>query len=664
MMAIAIRAQQTAMSTSPKTVPYGSWKSPITSDLIVSQSVGLSEVRFDGDVVHWLEARPQEQGRNVVVRAGEAGADATDIVPKPFDVRTRVHEYGGGAWTVAQDVLYFSNVADGRLYRLGPGENEPTPLTPAPPARDRQWRFADGIIDLRRKRWIGAREDHTVGSHPVNAIVTIDLAQPGTSPGAILAGGHDFVTSPRLSSDGQRLAWLAWDHPNMPWNGTTLYVAELDDDGAIVGTPRAIAGGPTESIFQPEWLPEGADLIFVSDRSGWWNLYRLTLATGAVRPIAPMAAEFGQPQWVFGMATYAVASGNRIVCAYTEAGLGHLAVVDLATGALRSLDMPFTQFGSVRAHGDQAAFVASAPAHPTSVVVLDLASGDYRILKKATEIVDQADRRIADYLTRVEAIEFPTSGNRSAYGLFYRPHNPDVTAPDGEKPPLLVKCHGGPTSAASSALNLGIQYWTSRGVAVLDVNYGGSTGFGRAYRERLQGQWGVVDVDDCINGAKFLVERGLVDAERMVISGGSAGGYTTLAALVFHDVFRGGASYYGVSDIAALARDTHKFESRYLDWLIGPYPQSEALYRERSPLYHAERLSRPVIFFQGDEDAVVPPNQTEAMVEALRRRGTPVGYFLFSGEQHGFRSGANIARALDAELYFYAVEVFKTGLTF
>jgi dipeptidyl aminopeptidase/acylaminoacyl peptidase len=348
----------------------------------------------------------------------------------------------------------------------------------------------------------------------------------------------------------------------------------------------------------------------------------------------------------------------------TRAGLGHLAVVDLATGALRPLDTPFTQFASLRAYGDQAAFVAGAPAHPTGVVVIDLASGGYRILKKATEILDQEDRRVADYLTRVEAIEFPTSGDRCAYGLFYRPHNADFSASDGEKPPLLVKCHGGPTSAASSALNLGIQYWTSRGVAVLDVNYGGSTGFGRAYRERLQGQWGVVDVDDCINGAKFLVERGLVDAERMVISGGSAGGYTTLAALVFHDVFRGGASYYGVSDIAALARDTHKFEARYLDWLIGPYPQSEALYRERSPLYHAERLSRPVIFFQGDEDAVVPPNQTETMVEALRRRGTPVGYFLFSGEQHGFRSGANIQRALDAELYFYAVEVFRTGLTF
>jgi len=652
------------MSTSPKTAPYGSWKSPITSDLIVSQAISLSDVRFDGETVYWLEGRPQEQGRNVVVRAGKAGADATDVVPKPFNARTRAHEYGGGAWTVARDVLYFSNFADGRLCRLGPGESEPTPLTPAPPARGRQWRFADGIIDDRRKRWIGVREDHTVDGVAVNALVAVDFAQPGASPGIILAGEHDFVASPRLSPDGRQLVWLAWDHPNMPWNGTTLYLADLSDDGAITGAPRAIAGGPSESIFQPEWSPDGADLVFVSDRSGWWNLYCLTLATGLVRPIAPMEAEFGQPQWVFGMATYAFAARNRIVCAYIGAGLGHLAVVDVATGAMRALDLPFTQFASVRAHGDHVAFVAGAPAHPTTVVTIDLVSGQYRILKKATEILDQAERGVANYLTPVEAIEFPTTGDRSAYGLFYRPHNPDFTAPSGEKPPLLVRCHGGPTSAASSALNLGIQYWTSRGIAVLDVNYGGSTGFGRAYRDRLQGQWGIVDVEDCINGAKFLVDRGSVDRERMVISGGSAGGYTTLAALVFHDVFRGGASYYGVSDIAALARDTHKFESRYLDWLIGPFPQDEALYRERSPLYHAERLSRPVIFFQGDEDAIVPPNQTEAMVEALRRRGTPVSYFLFSGEQHGFRSAANIQRALDAELYFYAVEVFKTGLMF
>jgi dipeptidyl aminopeptidase/acylaminoacyl peptidase len=652
------------MSTNPKTAPYGSWKSPVTSDLIATQSIGLSEVRFDGQAVYWLEARPREQGRNVVVCAGGADASTTDIVPKPFNVRTRVHEYGGGAWTVALGVLYFSNFADGRLYWLGPGESEPAPLTPAPLTHDRQWRFADGIIDHGRHRWIGVREDHTGAGQPVNTIVAVDLGQHGTTPGHIIAKGHDFVASPRLSPDGRRLAWLAWDHPNMPWNSTTLYLATLDENGAIIGATQKIAGGPAESIFQPEWSPDGTDLVFISDRSGWWNLYRFTLATGAVRPIAPRAAEFGQPQWNFGMATYAFAGPERIVCVYAEGGLGNLAVIDLTTGSLRPLDTPFTQFASVRAHGDQAAFIAGAPSHPASVVVFDHSFDRYRILKKATDILDRADLRIGDYLTPVEPIEFPTSAGRTAFGLFYRPNNPDYAVPDGEKPPLLVKCHGGPTSSASSTLNLGIQYWTSRGIAVLDVNYGGSSGFGRPYRDLLHLRWGVVDVDDCINGAKFLAGRARVDANRMVISGGSAGGYTTLAALVFHDVFSGGASYYGVSDIAALARDTHKFESHYLDWLIGPYPQDEALYRERSPLFHAERLSHPVIFFQGDEDPVVPSNQTEAMVEALRRRGTPVAYFLFSGEQHGFRKAANMQRALDAELYFYAVEVFGTGLRF
>ncbi len=390
------------MSTNPKTAPYGSWKSPITSDLIVTQSIGLSEVRFDGQAVYWLEARPQEQGRNVVVRAGGAGACTTDIVAKPFNVRTRVHEYGGGAWTVALGVLYFSNFADGRLYRLGPGESEPVPLTPAPLRRDRHWRFADGIVDNGNHRWIGVREDHTSGGQPVNAIVALDLAQSGTAAGHIIAAGHDFVASPRLSPDGRRLAWLAWDHPNMPWNGTTLYLAALDENGAIIGTARRIAGGPAESIFQPEWSPDGADLVFVSDRSGWWNLYRFTLATGAVRPIAPRTAEFGQPQWNFGMATYAFAGPERIVCAFAEAGLGHLAVIDLTTGSLHPLDTPFTQFASLRAHGDQAAFIAGAPTHAASVVVFDLSSGRYRILKKATDILDRADLRIGDYLTPVE----------------------------------------------------------------------------------------------------------------------------------------------------------------------------------------------------------------------------------------------------------------------
>ncbi|MDZ5699067.1 S9 family peptidase [Chelativorans sp. M5D2P16] len=649
--------------TKQKTASYGSWKSPITSDLIVEQAVGLTEVRLDQGIVYWLEGRPQERGRSVVVRPCAAGGDAVDVTPASFNVRTRVHEYGGGAWSVEDGVLYFSNFADGRLY-LDSGGAGPQPLTPDPSGQRGRWHFADGIIDKNRSRWIGVREDHTREGEPVNTIVTVDLKSSRAEAGSVLAEGNDFYSSPRLSPDGRRLVWLAWDHPNMPWNGTTLYLAELDEAGTIAGKPEVIAGGMEESVFQPEWTPDGNAVTFVSDRSGWWNLHRFELATQALRPIAPMAAEFGQPQWVFGMSTYAFAGPDRIVCTYSEAGLGRLAVVDLATGMLRTLDTPFTRFASVRADGGRVVAVAGAPSHPLSVVEFDLDTDQYRILKKATDILDQAEPGIASYLTSVETIEFPTTGGNTAFGLYYRPHNPDFAGPADEKPPLLVKCHGGPTSAASSTLNLGIQYWTSRGIAVLDVNYGGSTGFGRAYRERLHRSWGVVDVDDCVNGARFLIAQGLVDPKRIVISGGSAGGYTTLAALTFRDFFAGGASHYGVSDAAALARDTHKFESRYLDWLIGPYPEEEALYRERSPLLHAERLTRPVIFFQGEEDAIVPPNQTEAMVATLRQSGTPVGYILFSGEQHGFRQAGNIKRALDAELYFYAIEVFGTGLRF
>jgi dipeptidyl aminopeptidase/acylaminoacyl peptidase len=646
----------------PKTAPYGSWKSPITSDLIVAQSIALSETRLDGDKLYWLEGRPQEQGRFVVVHADAADGNATDMTPKPYSARTRVHEYGGASWTVADGIIYFSNFADGRLYRQS-DSTPPEPLTPASPARERQWRFADGVIDRARQRWIGVREDHTVGGEAVNTIVAVDLAQPGHEPGLVLVSGHDFFSAPRLSPDGRALIWLAWDHPNMPWNGTTLYLAGLDEKGSI-SDPQVVAGGAAESIFQPEWSPDGQGIFFVSDRSNWWNLYRFDLAARTTEPLAPMAAEFGVPQWSLAASTYACAGPDRIVCAYTTAGLGHLAVLDLNSKKLRPLDLPFTEFGSIRADGDRALFRAAAPNIPLSIVALDLTSGAHRILKKSTSLLDQPELRIADYLTTVKPVEFPTTGGNTAFGLFYPPRNPDYAGPAAEKPPLLVKCHGGPTGAASSALNLSTQFWTSRGIAVLDVNYGGSTGFGRAYRERLDGNWGIVDVDDCVNGAKFLAVQGWVDEKRAVITGGSAGGYTTLAALVFRDFFQGGASHYGVSDAAALARDTHKFESRYLDWLIGPYPQQEARYRERSPLYHVDRLSKPVIFFQGDEDAIVPPSQSEAMVEALRRKGNTVGYFLFSGEQHGFRKAANIQRCLDAELAFYAIEVFKIGLTF
>ncbi|HEV3331756.1 MAG TPA: prolyl oligopeptidase family serine peptidase [Bryobacteraceae bacterium] len=630
-----------------QSISYGSWKSPITSDLIVAKSIGLSEVRLDGNDTYWLELRPEEAGRSVVVR------DGVDVTPPPFDVRTRVHEYGGGAWTVAEGVLFFSHDADRRLYKLNSG-GSPVPLTP-----EGAWRYADGLIDAQRQQWIGVREDHTVsGREPVNTIVSISLNGPPHS-GRVLASGHDFYSTPRLSPDGRWLAFLAWDHPRMPWMGTTLYTVALAADGTPA-EPVATADGEKESIFQPEWLSDSSALIFVSDRTNWWNLYRHSLADAQTVPLAPMEAEFGRPQWVFGMSSYAFAGPGRLVCSYISQGLGRLATLDLASGRLTAIESPYTDFSSICARGDRVAFRAGSAMSPASIVRLDLKSGETEVLKQAST----TDPDVARYITEVLPIEYPTAGKRTAFGLFYPAHSPDYQAPEGEKPPLLVKVHGGPTSAASSTLDLRTQYWTSRGISVLDVNYGGSTGYGREYRERLNGAWGIVDVEDCIRGARHLAGQGLVDGTRCVITGGSAGGYTVLAALTFDGYFRGGASHYGVSDLGALATDTHKFESRYLDSLIGLYPERADLYRERSPISHVERLSAPVIFFQGDEDRVVPPSQTELMVNALRQKGVPVGYLLFSGEQHGFRKAGNIKRALDAELYFYAVNVFRIGLQF
>lgn len=626
--------------------PYGAWRSPISSDLIVAQSVSLPEVRIDRGRVYWLEGRPQERGRYVVV-----SADHGDLTPAPFNVRTRVHEYGGGAWTVAAGVLYFSNFGDGRIYSSAgpwPARSEPAaagagpqPITPEAP-----FRYADILVGPGH-HILAVREDHTAtGREPINTIVRIDPA----GRAGILAQGHDFFSTPRLSPDGRHFAYLAWDHPRMPWEGTELYL-----DGA------RIAGSAGESVFQPEFSPDGSALFFVSDRSGWWNLYRYGLSSGATSAIAPMAAEFGEPQWVFGLSTYAFAGPERLVCSYIESGLGRLGLIDLASGSLTPIDTPYKDFSSLRAEGDRVVFRAGSPKTPAAIVAMDLASGKTEVLKQSTSVA--GDPAVSRCFTQPRGLDYP-SGGRTAHGLFYPAFHPDYTAPEGERPPLVVKCHGGPTAAASSTLDLRIQYWTSRGIAVLDVNYGGSTGYGRAYRELLNGNWGIVDVDDAVNGARHLANEGLVDGGRCVITGGSAGGYTVLAALTFRDFFRGGASHYGVSDLAVLARDTHKFESRYLDTLIGPYPAREDLYRERSPLEHAERLNAPVIFFQGDEDQVVPPNQTELMVEALRAKGTPVGYLLFAGEQHGFRQAANIKRALDAELLFYAVNVFLTGLYF
>ncbi len=627
------------MANSPTIAPYGSWKSPITSDLIVEGSVGLSQPTFDGDDIYWLELRPKEGGRNVIVKRNATG-DCIDVTPAAFNARTRVHEYGGGDYLVSNGIVYFSNFSDQRLYRQE-GSGTPEPLTGTA-----DMRYADGRLDHARGRLICVREDHTGdGSEPVNSIVAVDV-QPGDGFGSVLVEGNDFYSSPRLSPDGTQLAWLTWNHPNMPWDGCELWVGEFGEDGKLAST-RWVAGGAAESIFQPEWSPDGV-LYFASDRSGWWNLERIT-PDGGIERVTQSKGELGMPQWVFGMSSYAFASNDVVVCSHIEQGVSTLATLDLQSGKLISIDCPYTDIQYVRAANGQTVFRGGSPTDVASIVKFDLNPGQFGTLRRSNDL-----ETYPQYFSVPRAIEFPTEGGLTAHGFFYPPQNPDYRAPANEKPPLIVKSHGGPTAAASTALSLSVQYWTSRGFAVLDVNYGGSTGYGRQYRERLNKKWGIVDVDDCVNGARYLAERGEVDGERLIITGGSAGGYTTLCALTFRNAFKAGASHFGISNTEAMARDTHKYESQYLTGLLGPYPERKDIYFDRSPINFPERLSCPVIFFQGLEDKVVPPNQAEKMVEAIRGKGIPVSYVAFPGEQHGFRQAKNIKRALDGELYFYS----------
>lgn len=626
----------------PQIASYGSWKSPITTELMTAKTIGLGQVALDGVDVYWLESRPLEGGRNALMKVSPGG-EPVECLPKEFNVRARVHEYGGGAYAVWEGVIYFVNFADQRLYRQAPGQ-PPQALTSA-----EGFRYADFALDARRGRLICVREDHTGGGEAVNTLVAVPLE--GGSNGEVLVSGSDFFSTPRLSPDGAKLCYLAWNHPNMPWDGTELWVADILPDGALgeqMLRPRSaqVAGGTRESIFQPEWSPEGI-LHFVSDRSGWWNLYRLN--GDKAEALYPAEAEFGLPQWVFGMRTYAFLGPRDILCAFTQNGLWTLARLDADRKTLTPFDLPFTAFSDIRAGEGFAVFLAGSLTQPMGVWRFSPQTGALEALKLSFEpTVDPA------YFSAPRPVEFPTENGLTAHALFYPPANPDFVAPENELPPLRVISHGGPTAATNAVLNYRIQYWTSRGFAVLDVNYGGSTGYGRAYRERLNGNWGIVDVDDCCNGARWLAEQGLVDGKRMAISGGSAGGFTTLAALVFKDTFSAGASHYGVSDLEALARDTHKFESRYLDSLVGPYPERQDLYFARSPIHHTDRLATPILLLQGDSDPVVPPNQSQVMFEAAKARGVPTAYLLFEGEQHGFRKAENIKRAFEAEFYFYS----------
>ncbi|HEY6014458.1 MAG TPA: prolyl oligopeptidase family serine peptidase, partial [Candidatus Limnocylindrales bacterium] len=573
----------------PAVAPYGAWASPIRIDDVVGDLVGLAEPWLDGDEVYWLEARPSEGGRRVLVRLGADGSMA-DLTPPPLNVRTRVHEYGGGSYTVAGGVVVFSNFADNRLYRLEPGGEAPVPITP-----DGPWRFADLRVDPLRLRVLAVREDHSGPGQAKAAVVAIPLN--GTASPEVLVSGPDFLAAPRLSPDGTRLAWLEWDHPDMPWDGTRLRTAAFAPDGTLEA-PVLAAGGLEESIAQPEWSPDGI-LHFVSDRTGWWNLYRL-LDGPALDPLGPMDAEFADPAWVFGRSSYGFLPDGSMAAVGRFDGRDHL--FHVRPGDLvGEVESPYTEFEGLCVAPAGVVAVVGSPAEPTVLARFDPATlAVAGVLRRASGIVlDPAVVSIP------EPIQFPMPNGRLAHALYYAPRNPDFVAPDGERPPLIVQSHGGPTSNASTSLDLAKQLLTSRGIAIVDVDYGGSTGYGRAYRSALNGAWGVVDVDDCVAAARFLADRGDVDPERLAISGGSAGGYTTLAALAFRDVFAAGISLFGVGDLETMARDTHKFESRYMDRLVGPYPEAADRYRQRSPVHFLDQIRCPVLVMQGLDDKVV-----------------------------------------------------------
>ncbi len=624
----------------PQIKSFGEWKSPITSDLIVSNSIGLSSVKIDkNNNIYWLESRPQEQGRNVIVKSNPQG-EKIDLTPTPFNVRTRVHEYGGGAFLITENKVYFSNFQDQQIYSqdLTNLEALPQQLTKA-----ENWLFADAILEEKRARLIAVGEYHNPNlKEPENCLVSIDLLTGNVEK---IVTGNDFFSSPRISPDGNYLAWISWNHPNMPWDSTFVSVGKIESNGLLTEI-KVIAGGEKESICEIKWSPDN-ELYFASDKTGWWNLYHVN-ERAMIEPLHPTKMEFGYPHWVFGESMFDFICDSDLLCSYTENGTWKLARLNGKTKHFQEINLPFSSISYLQVNDNIAVFIGGSATQPISVVKLDLNSEKFEILCQSTNL--KIDPK---YLSIPEAISFPSS-HGVAYAWYYPPKNQDFIAPNGELPPLLVKSHGGPTASASSSFNLRIQYWTSRGFAFLDVNYGGSTGYGRTYREKLDYNWGIVDVEDCVNGAEYLAQQGKADREKLAIAGGSAGGYTTLAALTFHHTFKAGASYYGVSDLEVLATDTHKFEARYLDRLIGKYPEEKEVYYKRSPINFTERLSCPVIFFQGLEDKVVPPNQAEMMVNVLKDKGLPVAYITFAGEQHGFRQAQNIKRSLDSEFYFYA----------
>lgn len=617
------------------TAPYGTWESPISAALTASSSNGVLSLQLDGEDLYWWESRPLEGGRYVLMKHTDDGP--VDLSAEGFNVRTRVHEYGGTSFIVVDGTIYFSNFADQALYVQQPG-SEPSRLSVSEGLR-----YADCAYDKNNHHLLCIREDHRGDGEAVNALVAVDLSG-GPNDGEVLWQQSDFVAYPRISTDGKHLTWISWDHPNMPWDNVALWLAPVEDDGTI-GTPKRLNEGVDESVLQPTWAEDGT-LYFLADRSGWWNMHRFN--GGHIDPVHEISAELGGPLWGLGSKFFELLPDHRALIEYGNAEGVSIGFLDLASGEIKPIDLPYVGYGSLVARGNTAYFLAGLSDGPTQIVSLDLQTGEHTVIHDSGERVFTSD-----YLSKAEAIAFPTASGGEAYGYYYAPNNKDFNAPSGELPPLMVLMHGGPTGATSPAFNLAKQFWTSRGFAIVDVNYRGSTGYGRKFRQALNEQWGVVDLEDAVAATDYLVKEQKADPNRLLIRGGSAGGYTTLSALAFTDVFAAGANYFGVSDLTALAEHTHKFESRYLDSMIGPYPEAADTYAARSPINSLDGFNSPLITFQGLEDEVVPPAQSEMIYEALKAKGTPTAYVAFEGEQHGFRSAENNITALESELYFY-----------
>ncbi|KAJ8762410.1 hypothetical protein K2173_007570 [Erythroxylum novogranatense] len=646
------------------TAPYGSWKSPITADVVsvASKQLGGTAVDGHGRLI-WLESRPMESGREVLVKeAAQPGEEPIDVTPKEFAVRTTAQEYGGGAFRILDDTVIFSNYKDQRLYKQSIDSKACTDLAPVPLTPDYGGpvvSFADGVFDLRFNRYVSVMEDRRISSaNATTTIVAVSLNDTDAQEPKVLVSGNDFYAFPRLDPKNERIAWIEWSHPNMPWDKAELWVGYISENGdvykstCVAGRDPALLESPTE----PKWSSNG-ELFFITDRkNGFWNLYKWNESGNDVLPLYSLDAEFSKPLWLFGINSYELiqtsSEKNVIACSYRQHGRSYLGILDDSQQSLSLLDIPFTDIDNITS-GQQCLYVEGASAvNPSSVAKVTLndqgsSVADFKIVWSSSP----DSLMYNSYFSLPEFIEFPTViPGQKAYAYYYPPSNPNFTASEEERPPLLLQSHGGPTSEARGILDLSIQYWTSRGWALVDVNYGGSTGYGREYRERLLGKWGIVDVDDCCSCAKFLVDSGKADEKRLCITGASAGGYTTLAALAFKDTFNAGASLSGVADLSLLRAETHKFESHYLDKLVG----TEKAFFERSPINFVDHFSCPIILFQGLEDKVVPPDQARKIHEALKKKGLPVALVEYEGEQHGFRKAENIKFTLEQQIVFFA----------